>query len=65
MASIAHVRSFLVFGRMACESEFLLSISQLSSPVKKVAERTGLTEEATKDICGILPFLQTLGFDVL
>ncbi len=43
-------------------SEFFDRISQISSR-SKVAERQALTEEATKTSV-ILPFLQTLGFDV-
>jgi len=43
-------------------SEFYERISQISSR-SKVAERQALTEEATKTSV-ILPFLQTLGFDV-
>lgn len=43
-------------------SDFLERVSQISNR-SKVAERQALTEEATKTSV-ILPFLQTLGFDV-
>lgn len=43
-------------------SDFFERVSQISSR-SKVAERQALTEEATKTSV-ILPFLQTLGFDV-
>jgi hypothetical protein len=51
-----------LFSGVTKMSDFFERVSQISSR-SKVAERQALTEEATKTSV-ILPFLQTLGFDV-
>ncbi len=61
-AGVEYARNGALSYEVSKVSDFFERVSQISSR-SKVAERQALTEEATKTSV-ILPFLQTLGFDV-